>query len=154
MRRGQPHFASRITGAHGLCRRKFAGAAVGAVAVALTLGSNPAMAGGRVSSVANAHVGGAQTAYPGQVEMDRTGEPKCSKKAWIIGHAKWSPSKVSRKSVEVKSITVSYRSAVGSEGNAQFLQRGNYKTVWQTRWVGPVLGVRERSHSVAPAHGR
>ncbi|WP_206503214.1 hypothetical protein [Streptomyces chrestomyceticus] len=118
--------------------------AAGAVALSLSLGTGSASAA--PGTTTNVKVGGPKVAYSAQADEDKSGGG-CPSTAWIIGRVKWELGQVSKSSIQVRKITVYYRTATQSMVAGQYLQRGNYNSVWTTRWTaGPIPG-DTRDHS-------
>ncbi|MEW9555507.1 hypothetical protein [Nonomuraea sp. NPDC050783] len=117
-------------------KRTAAAALLAATFLAMTNGTGTAFAKDVPGFVNKVDVGGgSRTVYSGQVQLDHSDMSGCKDDAWLIGSAKWSLGAVSKKSVYVKKITLTYRAGVASTIAGQFMIRGNGGTVFSTRWT-------------------
>ncbi len=119
---------------------------LGGAALAVALTASPAAAKDIPAFESKVKVGGPRTVHTGSVMDDSKSKPECKSDAWLTGWAVWKLGKVSKKEIEVKSIKITYRTAVDSLTGGQGLARGNGKNVWRTMWPKDLPGDR-KDHS-------
>ncbi|MEV1005053.1 hypothetical protein [Nonomuraea sp. NPDC050202] len=119
-----------------MCKRKVAVTLLAASFLAMTSGTGTASAKDIPGFVNKVKVGGgSRTVSSGQVQEDNTDLSGCKSNAWLIGSAKWTLGAVSKTSIYVKTIQLTYRAGVDSTVAGQFMIRGNGGSVWSSRWT-------------------